>query len=114
MTSQLVEKLNEALSTENSSVDRITSRISHTPIQEINQRIKQHLEETHTQRNRLKRIITALGGKPTDVRVELSWPNHLMTTKENLPKNPESKMKGNSQDNSVLEEDELPLRQEQQ
>jgi ferritin-like metal-binding protein YciE len=59
--SELVENLNEALSTENASVDRIISRIDQTPILEVKQRLKQHLDETHLQKNRLKTIITQLG-----------------------------------------------------
>jgi mannitol-1-phosphate/altronate dehydrogenase len=50
LTSKLVEHLNEALSTENASVDRITSRIDQTPIEEVKQRLKQHLEESHIQK----------------------------------------------------------------
>ncbi|HEX5892505.1 MAG TPA: DUF892 family protein, partial [Nitrososphaeraceae archaeon] len=66
MTSKLVENLTEELSIENASVDRITSRIDQTPIQEVKQKLKQHLEETHIQKSRLERIIIQLGGKPTD------------------------------------------------
>jgi ferritin-like metal-binding protein YciE len=61
LISELVEYLNEALSTENASKDRIISRIDQTPIQEVKQRLKQHLEETHIQKRRLKRIIIGLG-----------------------------------------------------
>ncbi len=71
MISKVVEHLNEALSTENASVDRIISRIEQTPIQEVKQKLKQHLEETHMQKSRLERIITQLGGKPTDAKVDL-------------------------------------------
>src|SRR3954452_3290174 len=70
--SNLVEKLNEALSTENASADRIISRIDQTPIQEVKQRLKQHLKETHNQKSRLRRIIRRLGGKPTDTKANLS------------------------------------------
>ena len=58
LISKIVEHLNEALSTENASVDRIISRIEQTPIQEVKQKLKQHLEETHMQKSRLERIIT--------------------------------------------------------
>jgi hypothetical protein len=47
LISNLVESLNEALAAENASVDRIISRIDQTPIQELNRRLKQHLEETY-------------------------------------------------------------------
>jgi ferritin-like metal-binding protein YciE len=72
LISNLVENLNEALSAENASVDRIISRIDQTPIQELNRRLKQHLEETYLQKSRLQRIITELGGKPTDAKADLS------------------------------------------
>jgi ferritin-like metal-binding protein YciE len=71
LTPKLVEHLNEALSTENASVDRITSRIDQTPIEEVKQKLKQHLEETHIQKSRLERIIAQLGGNPTDAKVDL-------------------------------------------
>jgi ferritin-like metal-binding protein YciE len=108
--SELVENLNQALSTENASVDRIISRIDQTPIQEVKHRLKQHLEETHIQKSRLKRIITGLGGKPTDAKADLSrsnLPTTTMTITKNFPKTAESKTEGNSQENSTLEEDEL-------
>jgi adenylate cyclase len=107
--SELVENLNEALSTENASVDRIISRIEQTPIQEVKQKLKQHLEETYTQKNRLKRIITGLGGKPTDAKADLSRSNlpTMMAMRKNFPKTAESKTEGNDRENSTLEEDEL-------
>ena len=71
LISKIVEHLNEALSTENASVDRIISRIEQTPIQEVKQKLKQHLEETHMQKSRLERIITELGGKPTNAKADL-------------------------------------------
>jgi len=109
LISELVENLNQALSTENASVDRIISRIDQTPIQEVKQRLKQHLEETHIQKSRLKRIITGLGGKPTDAKADLSRSNlpTTMTMRKNFPKTAESKTEGNSRENSTLEEDEL-------
>ena len=109
LTLELVEKLNEALSTENASVDRIKSRIDQTPIQEVKQKLKQHLEETHIQKSRLERIITGLRGKPTDARADLSRSNLLttITKRKNFPKTAESKTENNSRENSTQEEDEL-------
>jgi hypothetical protein len=52
LISNLVESLNEALAAENASIDRIISRIDQTPIQELNRRLKQHLEETYLKKNR--------------------------------------------------------------
>jgi adenylate cyclase len=108
LISELVENLNEALSTENASIDRIISRIDQTPIQEVKQRLKQHLEETHIQKQRLKRIIIGLGGKPTDAKADLSRSNlPMMTMRKNFLKTVELNTESNGRENSMLEEDEL-------
>jgi ferritin-like metal-binding protein YciE len=57
-----VEDLNEILSVENVSAERILSRIDQTPIREVKQRLKQHLKETYIQKSRLRKIIERLGG----------------------------------------------------
>jgi adenylate cyclase len=106
--SELVENLNEVLSTENASIDRIISRIDQTPMQEVKQRLKQHLEETHIQKQRLKRIIIGLGGKPTDAKADLSRSNlPMMTMRKNFLKTVELNTESNGRENSMLEEDEL-------
>jgi adenylate cyclase len=109
LLSDLVEKLNEALSTENASADRIISRIDQTPIQEVKQRLKQHLKETHNQKSRLRRIIRRLGGKPTDAKADLSlsFVSTTMPRGNNLPKNVKSKTEDNGLENSMPEEYEL-------
>ena len=107
--SELVENLNEALSTENASVDRIISRIDQTPILEVKQRLKQHLDETHLQKNRLKTIITQLGGKPTNSKADLlrSSPPTANPMRKNFLITTRSNAEGNYQENSVPEEGEL-------
>jgi class 3 adenylate cyclase len=108
LISELVENLNEVLSTENASIDRIISRIDQTPIQEVKQRLKQHLEETHIQKQRLKRIIIGLGGKPTDAKADLSRSNlPMMIMRKNFLKTAELNTESNGRENSMLEEDEL-------
>jgi ferritin-like metal-binding protein YciE len=108
LISELVENLNEVLSTENASIDRIISRIDQTPLQEVKQRLKQHLEETHIQKQRLKRIIIGLGGKPTDAKADLSRSNlPMMTMRKNFLKTVELNTESNGRENSMLEEDEL-------
>jgi adenylate cyclase len=111
LISKLVEHLNEALSTENASVDRIISRIDQTPIQEVKQKLKQHLEETHIQKNRLERIITELGGKPTNAKADLrrSLLTTTMTMRKILAKTAESVTEHNDEEehNSMPEEMEL-------
>src|SRR3712207_5264926 len=110
LISNLVENLNEALAAENASVDRIISRIDQTPIQELNRRLKQHLEETYLQKSRLQRIITELGGKPTDAKADLSrsgLPATITMKKSSIKTAKSKKEDNNDQDNSVPEEDEL-------
>ncbi|MDQ3903268.1 MAG: DUF892 family protein [Thermoproteota archaeon] len=110
LISDLIQNLNEVLSTENASVDRIISRIDQTPIQEVKQRLKQHLEETHIQKQRLKGIIIGLGGKPTDAKADLSrsnLPATMTIRRKNFPKTAELKTEGNGRGDSILEEDEL-------
>jgi adenylate cyclase len=109
LISKLVENLNDTLSTENASVDRIKSRIDETPIQEIRQRLKKHLEETYLQKSRLLQIIIELGGKPTDTKASLPRSNlpTTITMKKNFTKTIGSKREDKTQGNSMLEEEEL-------
>jgi bacterioferritin (cytochrome b1) len=107
--SNLVEDLNEMLSVENASIDRIISRIDQTSLQELNRRLKQHLEETYLQKDRLQRIITELGGKPTYAKADLSRlaPPATIIMKKRSMTTAESKKEGNVRDNSIPEEEEL-------
>ena len=109
LLSELAKNLNEALATENASVDRIISRIDQTPIQEVKQRLKQHLKETHIQKSRLRRIIRRLGGKPTDAKADLSlsFVSTTMPMGNNFPKTVKSKTEDNGLENSLPEEYEL-------
>ena len=104
-----VDDLNEILSVENASAERILSRIDQTPIQKVKQRLKQHLKETHIQKNRLRRIIRRLGGKPTDAKADLSlsFISTTMPMGNNFPKTVKSKTEDNSLENSMPEEYEL-------
>jgi ferritin-like metal-binding protein YciE len=52
-------------------VDRINTRIDETPFSELQQRLKQHLQETISQQNRLSQIIFRLEGEPTDAKAYL-------------------------------------------
>jgi adenylate cyclase len=109
MISGLVERLNEVLSIENASIDRIISRIDQTLLQELNRRLKQHLEETYLQKSRLQRIITELGGKPTYTKADLSRLAQPATSimKKRSITTAESKKEDNIRDNSMPEEEEL-------
>jgi adenylate cyclase len=107
--SKLVEDLNEILSVENASAERILSRIDQTSIQKVKQRLKQHLKETHIQKNRLQRIITELGGKPTYSKADLSKlaPPATIIMKKRSITTAESKKEDSVRDNSMPEEEEL-------
>ena len=105
----LVEDLNKILSIENASIDRIISRIDQTSLQELNQRLKQHLEETYLQKSRLHRIITELGGKPTYTKADLQRLAQPATTimKKRSITTAESKKEHNVRDKFMPEEEEL-------
>lgn len=107
--SNLVEDLNKILSIENASIDRIISRIDQTSLQELNRRLKQHLEETYLQKSRLHRIITELGGKPTSAKADLSrlaQPATIIMKKRSMT-TAKSKKEANVRDNYMPEEEEL-------
>ena len=110
--SNLVEDLNEILSVENASIDRIISRIDQTSLQELNRRLKQHLEETYLQKSRLQRIITELGGKPTYAKADLSRlaPPATIIMKKRSITTAESKKEDNIRDNPMAEEEEELVR----
>lgn len=107
--SNLVEDLNEILTVENASIDRIISRIDQTSLQELNRRLKQHLEETYLQKSRLQKIITELGGKPTFAKADLSSlaTSATIIMKKRSITTAESKKEDNVQDNYMPEEEEL-------
>jgi ferritin-like metal-binding protein YciE len=82
--SKFVEFVNEAYAAENAAVDRINTRIEETPFPELQQRLKQHLQETISRQNRLSQIIFKLGGEPTDAKAhlpELKPPMSMMLKK---------------------------------
>jgi ferritin-like metal-binding protein YciE len=58
---KLILHLNEALAIENAALQRLQSRIKHTKIENVKQRLQVHLEETKGQQDRLKQLISDLG-----------------------------------------------------
>ena len=68
---KLVEHLNEMLSAENAAVDRLDSRIQECLLPEGKQQLQHHQDETRQHQERLSRIITDLGGSPTDSKADL-------------------------------------------
>jgi ferritin-like metal-binding protein YciE len=71
MNEKLVQYFNEALAMENAAVDRSESRIKETPVEQTRQQLQYHLEQTFQQQDRLKKIITDLGGSPTTMKASL-------------------------------------------
>ena len=63
--------MNEILSAENATVDRLQTRIQETPIQEAKQQLQQHLQETRGQQGRLEKLITDYDGSPTKSKADL-------------------------------------------
>jgi ferritin-like metal-binding protein YciE len=63
---KLAQYLNETLSFENAAVSRLQSRIKEVQLEDAKRQLQQHLEETREQQNRLKRLITSLGARPTN------------------------------------------------
>ena len=108
INSKYIEFLNEALSTENAAVDRITLRIDQTLIPELKQRLHQHLEETHNQQERLTQVITRSGGKPTESKAQLPILAPPATTPiKKTAKDPLESITDNKKDNPLPEEMEL-------
>lgn len=71
MKQKLVQYFNEALAMENAAVDRNQTRMSETPIPLVKQQLQYHLEQTFVQQDRLRTIITNLGGSPTTAKAAL-------------------------------------------
>ena len=68
---RIVQYLNDALAMENASEERIQSRLQETIVDDTRIQLRDHLDETRNQKDRLKQIITSHGGEPTDAKAEL-------------------------------------------
>jgi ferritin-like metal-binding protein YciE len=68
---KLVEHFNEMLSAENAAIDRLDSRIQECLLPEGKQQLQHHQDETRAHQERLRQIITNLGGSPTDSKADL-------------------------------------------
>ncbi len=71
MKGKLVQYFNEALAMENAATDRVQSRINATLVEETKHQLQYHLEQTFQQQERLRNIITKLGGSPTTMKAPL-------------------------------------------
>jgi ferritin-like metal-binding protein YciE len=68
---KVVEHLNEVLSVESAAIDRLESRIQECLLPEGKQQLQHHLEETREHQKRLRKIITDIGGSPSDAKAGL-------------------------------------------
>jgi ferritin-like metal-binding protein YciE len=63
--------LNTTLAVENAALERLQSRIQQTILEDAKQQLQHHLEETRDQQDRLRRLITKLGGTPIQEKAKL-------------------------------------------
>ena len=83
MANKVQQYLNEILSIENAALDRLQSRTEEITISDVKQQLKQHLEETKAQQDRLKQLVTNWGGSPTTSKAQLpilKFSSELSTT----------------------------------
>ena len=69
MTHHLHDKfllyLNSSLAMENAALERVQKRVQQTILEDSKQQLQNHLEETKQHQDRLRQLITKLGGSPT-------------------------------------------------
>ena len=94
---KIVQYLNDALAMENASEERIQSRLQETIMDDTRIQLRDHLDETRNQKDRLKQIITSHGGEPTDAKAEL--PNLKPNTIDLVRDDVTSSLTANSADN---------------
>jgi ferritin-like metal-binding protein YciE len=104
--------LNEALSMENAAVERLQLRIKQTKIESVKERLRLHLEETREQQNRLKQLISDVGGKnPTKDKAQLPIPSVPKTMAKMIGRmmtSAELELKGAKED-AIIENAEIVL-----
>jgi ferritin-like metal-binding protein YciE len=108
---KLVLYLNDALSMENASMERLQSRIKQTKMQDSKQQLQHHLDETKEQQNRLKQLILNLGGKPTKDKTQLpipSLPKTLLNIVKKYMTSAEIELKGTKED-AIVENAEIVI-----
>lgn len=71
LNDKLVQFFNESLAMEHAAEDRIQERINETPVEQVRQQLQYHLEETRQQQDRLREIISKMGGSPTTAKASL-------------------------------------------
>ena len=111
LNDKLIMYLNEALSLENTAIERLNQRIKQTSLDDSRAQLKHHLEETKEQQNRLKELISDLGGKATTDKGNLPIPSPSKSIENILKKHMtsmESELKGAKED-AIVESAEIVL-----
>jgi len=101
--------LNDVLSMENASIQRLQFRIKQTKLQDAKQQLQLHLDETKEQQSRLIKLISNLGGKPTKDKAQLptlSPPRSLMNSLKRHSTSAEVDLMGAKED-AIVENAEI-------
>ena len=114
MKQKLVQFFNEALAMENAAVDRNETRMSETPILLVKQQLQYHLEQTFVQQDRLRTIITNLGGSPTSAKAALPkmLPMDMDTVSNTVKETAKSLVSSKSKDRIDAEHELLQTKQD--
>ncbi|MFL6494401.1 MAG: DUF892 family protein [Nitrososphaera sp.] len=114
MKQKLIQFFNEALAMENAAVDRNETRMSETPIPLVKQQLQYHLEQTFVQQDRLKTIITNLGGSPTSAKAALPkmLPTDMDTVTNTVKETAKSLVSSKSKDRVDAEHELLQTKQD--
>jgi ferritin-like metal-binding protein YciE len=94
---KVIQYLNDALAMENASEDRLQSRLQESIVEDTRIQLQKHLDETQTQKERLKQIITSHGGEPTYAKAELPFlkPNTIDLVRDDLTSKSSSNLSSN-------------------
>jgi ferritin-like metal-binding protein YciE len=114
MKQKLVQYFNEALAMENAAVDRNQTRMSETPIPLVKQQLQYHLEQTFVQQDRLRTIITNLGGSPTSAKAALPMmlPTDMDTLSNTVKETAKSLVSSKSKDRVDAEHELIQTKQD--
>jgi len=114
MKQKLVQYFNEALAMENAAVDRNQTRMSETPIPLVKQQLQYHLEQTFVQQDRLRTIITNLGGNPTSAKAALPkmLPTDMDTVSNMVKETAKSLVSSKSKDRVDAEHELIQTKQD--
>ena len=114
MKQKLVQYFNEALAMENAAVDRNQTRMSETPIPLVKQQLQYHLEQTFVQQDRLRTIITNLGGSSTSAKAALPklLPMDMDTISNTVKETAKSMVSSKSKDRVDAEHELIQTKQD--